>query len=130
MNRWPHQSVLGIFVFAVGTLLLACGGDDSTAPADGSTFDGTIRVIDNRFSPASVTISVGDSITWRWEGSHSHTVTQGTSDSAPPIAQKLFDSPLQITGTFGYRFTATGTVPYYCRPHLTQGMKATVTVQP
>lgn len=124
---------LCVILIAVSALVAACGDDDSTAPPDDGPFTGTIRVLDNRFSPASVTISLGDSVTWRWEGGSNHTVTHGTSEAAPPDVDKLFDSPLQDSGTFGYRFSdpaTLGTVPYFCRPHLAAGMTGTITVEP
>lgn len=125
------RSVQAVPLAAMLALLLAaCGDDDSSAPDDNDQpFTGTIRIVDSAFSPASVTISPGDSVTWRWEGSMSHTVTHGTSPTVPPDAQKLFDSPLQSSGTFGYRFTTAGTYSYFCRPHLSAGMTGTVRVQ-
>lgn len=107
----------------------ACGDDDTTAPQDGP-FTGTIQVRDNNFSPKTVTIAVGDSVTWQWVGSSLHTVTQGTTPDASEDPTRLFDSPLKSSGTFGYRFTASGTVPYFCRPHFAAEMKGTITVEP
>lgn len=114
--------------FILAALLSACGGDDSTAPPADEPFTGIIHVLDDRFSPASVTVTTGDSVTWRWEGSHTHTVTQGTTPDASEDPSRLFDSPFQSSGTFGYRFVAAGTVPYFCRPHFNAGMKGTVIV--
>jgi plastocyanin len=130
MTSRAHRVVLGAaLALAVAAGIPACG-DDSAAPPDEGPFNGTIRVIDNRFSPSNVTISVGDSVTWRWEGSHNHTVTEGTDDTTPPIAQKRFDHGPKSTGTFGYRFEDAGTVRYYCRPHRTSGMTGTIVVEP
>jgi plastocyanin len=114
---------------ALGALSTSCSDDDSAGPDEGP-FTGTIRVLDNRFSPDDVTISLGDSVTWRWEGNNSHTVTHGTSPTVPPDDQKLFDSPLQNSGTFGYRFTSAGAFAYFCRPHFSSGMNGTITVEP
>ncbi|HEX6790110.1 MAG TPA: plastocyanin/azurin family copper-binding protein [Candidatus Krumholzibacteria bacterium] len=110
-------------------IVASCGDDDSSNPPDGSgTFNGTIRVVDNAFSPSDVSITVGDSVTWRWEGNNTHTVTEGTSPTVPPDAEKLFDSPSKTSGTFGYRFTTAETVNYFCRIH--SGMKGIVRVKP
>jgi plastocyanin len=124
-----HLAALAVLTASLGLFSPACSDDDSTGPPDdGGTFNGTIRVLDNRFSPASVTIAAGDSVTWRWEGSNFHTVTHGTNPTTPAV--KLFDSsPAKASGTFGYRFDDPGTYPYYCDPHRTMGMTGTVTVQ-
>jgi plastocyanin len=116
--------VCATFAIAIAALFMACGSNSTTAPTDGP-FTGTIHVLDNHFSPASVSISVGDSVTWRWEGTHEHTVTEGTS----PTSSHLFDTPLKTTGTFGYRFNNAGTIHYFCRPHFSLGMKGTITVK-
>ena len=122
----------GVFVFLPLALVIlavaSCGSNDPAAPVDGP-FTGTIHILDNRFSPASVTIAVGDSVTWRWEGNNSHSVTQGTTPNASEDPTRLFDSPIKSSGTFGYRFTSAGTVPYFCRPHFASGMKGTVKVE-
>ncbi|HEX5132603.1 MAG TPA: plastocyanin/azurin family copper-binding protein [Candidatus Krumholzibacteria bacterium] len=114
----------------LGVSMLACGGDDSTGPPEDAPFTGTIHILDDRFSPRDVTVAAGDSVTWRWEGSHSHSVTQGTTPDASQDPSRLFDSGIKNSGTFGYRFTAAGSVPYFCRPHFAIGMKGTVTVTP
>jgi plastocyanin len=126
-----RRPVLALCLSAfLAVAFVACGDDDPAAPPDDGPFTGTIRVLDDRFSPAAVTISVGDSVTWSWQGGNSHTVTHGTSPTSPADAQKLFDSPLQDSGTFGYRFNDAGTFAYFCRPHLAAGMTGTVTVEP
>jgi plastocyanin len=130
MKIRTYRAILGVaFVLALGAMFVACSDDDdSTGPDD--DFTGTIRVLDSVFSPANVTISVGDSVTWRFDGALNHTVTHGTSATVPPDANKLFDSPTQSSGTFGYRFNDAGSYAYFCRIHLGMGMKGTVTVQP
>jgi plastocyanin len=84
-------------------------------------------VQDNFFSPRDITISVGDSVTWSFDGSALHTVTEGAAKNPPA---PLFDSGLMRSGTFGYRFTSAGSFPYHCDPHFAVDMKGTVTVEP
>ncbi len=115
-------------VVAAG-LVTACGSD-STGPGEPpGPFNGTITVQNTSFSPSSVTIAVGDSVTWRWAGG-SHSVTQGTTPDPSQDPSRLFDSGVKSSGTFGYRFTSAGTFPYFCRPHFASGMKGTVKVNP
>jgi plastocyanin len=127
--RTHRAAVLAALTVALTALFVACGSDDSTGPGDGP-FTGTIHVLDDRFSPSSVTISVGDSVTWSWDGNHSHTVTQGTTPDASQDPTRLFDHGPKTSGTFGFRFTSAATVPYFCRVHFSSGMKGTVTVKP
>jgi plastocyanin len=107
--------------------IFACGDDPASSDDGDETFNGTIRVLDNRFSPSSVTISVGDSVTWRWDANSLHSVEEGTSLNNPT---PLFNSGApKRSGTFGYRFMTAGTVPYFCRPHFANNMKGTVRVE-
>lgn len=81
-----------------------------------STYNVSIR--DNYFSPQTITIPAGSSITWRNDGSMSHTVT--------------FDNPYSDSGiiysgsTYTKIFSTSGTYTYHCRVH--PGMTATVIV--
>jgi plastocyanin len=130
MTLRTHRYIrVSTIVLGLGIMFAACSDDDSTNPPPGN-FNGTIHVQDSRFSPANVTIEPGDSVTWVWDGSLSHTVTHGTSPTVPPDAQKLFDTPLKTSGTFGFRFNNAGTFAYFCRAHFNMGMKGTITVQP
>jgi len=122
-----RRSACAIIV-ALG-LATACGSDPADTDENPGPFTGTITVQSNSFSPASVTIAVGDSVTWRWaDGSHS--VTQGTTPDASQDPARLFDSGVRSSGTFGHRFTSAGTVPYFCRVHFYMGMNGTITVTP
>src|SRR3954471_14215295 len=75
----------------------------------------------DRFTPASVTVHEGDTVTWHFDG-HSHTVTAGGA------AGQSFDSGGKSTGTFSHTFDRAGTFPYLCVYH--SGMKGTVVVLP
>jgi len=124
MYHVPRRALSALFL---ALILASCSSDDPTTTGDDpGPFNGTIRVVDNRFVPASVTITAGDSVTWRFEGSNRHTVTEGANLGNPT---PLFDSGLKSSGTFGYRFTSAGTVPYHCQPHFNLDMKGTVIVQ-
>jgi amicyanin len=72
------------------------------------------------FSPASLTVAVGDTVTWTNEDTAPHTVT--VTDG--PV--KFASPTLQQGQTYTYTFTQAGTYSYYCAVH--PDMKATVTV--
>jgi plastocyanin len=79
------------------------------------------------FTPANVTIHVGDTIQWTWAGI-SHSTTSGT----PGNPDGMWDSGVHNTGfVFSHTFPAAGTFAYFCSVHgLCCGMvgSATVTV--
>jgi plastocyanin len=103
--------------------LAACGSDSSpTSPGGGTTFHGTVQVDNNFFSPATATISVGDSVTWHWNGGF-HSVT---SKAGQPFT---FDSGTKSNGTFGFRFMSAGTEQYFCTVH-GNAMSGTIIVKP
>jgi len=74
-----------------------------------------------RFSPPSVTIKVGDSVTWTGLGSGFHNVQTDADPFCGPPALAL--STCTIT------FNQPGTNSYYCAPHRGFGMVGTVIVQ-
>ncbi len=113
---------------ALAIALAACSDEGTTPTNSGGTgtFNGTVRVIDNQFVPRDITISAGDSVTWSFEGSNIHTVTEGAQLGNP---SPLFGSDFMDSGTFGYRFTTTGSSPYHCIPHFSLDMRGAVTVQ-
>ena len=81
------------------------------------------------FVPDDLTIEVGDTVEWQWTAGI-HTVTEGTDDLNPPLADKLFDEPFAMaTPNPSFTFTEVGIVDYYCRPHRTFGMTAVIRVQ-
>ena len=77
--------------------------------------------IDNlKFTPSSIIVPVGTTVTWTNKESTNHTVTSDTLN--------LFDSDgLSKKETFSYTFTNAGNYPYHCRFHT--GMKGSVIVE-
>ena len=76
------------------------------------------------FSPATLTIKAGTTVTWKNTTAVSHTVTSDDgksfdSGTANPIAAQ--------SGTFSFTFTTPGTFAYHCSIH--PFMKATIIVQ-
>jgi chitinase len=79
----------------------------------------TVSIAGMAFSPATITISVGQSVTWRNNDTVSHT---STSDGG------VWDSAALAPGaTFTRTFTAAGSFPYHCNFH--PSMMGTVVVQ-
>lgn len=95
------------------------GGGPGGPPGSGGN---SIKVGDNFYSPNTITVNVGDSITWNWIGNQQHSVTF-TQTNGP-------DSGVQGNGSsFKLIETQSGTYSYYCKIHGAQVMSGTVTVQ-
>ena len=86
----------------------------AAATASAATIE--VEQIDGRlFSPATVTINVGDTVLWRNVSSAPHTTTSGVGGTP----DGLFDSLNMNTGdTFSYTFDSPGSYDYYCDYHL------------
>ncbi len=93
-------------------------------PPTGVTVD--VRA-DNTFSPATVTIAPGESVTWEWaEGVGRHNVVPDAEE--PASSGILRDGPFTYTHTFN----TPGTYRYYCAAHGAPGgvgMSGIVVVQ-
>lgn len=73
----------------------------------------SVRAIDDEFVPATLGIDPGETVTWRNDGEHVHTVT---SDDG------LFDSGVfESAATFSFTFAEPGTYPYFCQVHGARG---------
>ena len=117
-------------VLALGTVTSACGSDSSSSSSSGTPACtvNCVSVSVNKFTPASVTIKAGETVTWTWAGG-SHDVVSGancTNDNG------FTRSPLQSTNgvQFQHKYDKAGTFEYFCEPHCSSsGMKGTVVVQ-
>ncbi|MBI2947357.1 MAG: CHRD domain-containing protein [Verrucomicrobia bacterium] len=68
-----------------------------------------VDIVNYTFSPATVNIDVGDTVTWTQRDFIQHTATSDTG---------VFSSPYLSRGqTFSFTFMAAGTYGYYCEPH-------------
>jgi plastocyanin len=82
----------------------------------------TVRMEDNFFEPANITVEPGTTVTWVQSGNNPHTTTSYDG---------LWDSGMLEGGsgaTFSFTFEETGTFDYFCIPHEEMGMVGTVTV--
>ncbi len=92
-----------------------------TTPGAAGTSTVSIEVNNMKFSPASVTIKVGDTVVWKFDDKYPHEV-QGIGDSALGI-----NSPIFNKGEWSHVFTIPGTYRYMCTLH--PDMRGTVVVQ-
>ena len=79
-----------------------------------TTTPGPQVTIENfQFTPATLTVPVGTTVTWISRDDEPHTVTSSVG---------VFTSPgLDTNETFSYEFSTPGTYPYHCKlhPHMT-----------
>jgi plastocyanin len=122
MRVSPGRRVsLVLMGFSLGLLLLVFA--ERALPASAAPVTATIVEPSDdpdswTYDPQTLTVNVGDTVTWVNNGGDVHTVT-GDGGS--------FDSDdLKHGASWSYTFTAPGTYTYYCVPH--PWMTATVVV--
>jgi plastocyanin len=84
------------------------------------------------FSPANVTINVGDQVIWTWASTF-HSTTSGTNGIAGDdngVPGGLWNSGVIISTPHGFTntFNAAGNYSYFCSVHYTTGMSGMVSV--
>jgi plastocyanin len=124
--RTTHLTSALIGLFALGLFGLGCRKDSSNpsyasstpAPAPAAN---TVLMAGMVFSPATITISVGTTVTWKNNDGIAHTSTSDTG---------VWDTGNMAAGaSTTTTFNTAGTFPYRCTYHATMGMKGTVIVQ-
>jgi plastocyanin len=81
-----------------------------------------VSILDDRFSPKTVHVSVGGTVTWTWKGSNDHNVT---FRKVPNGASKR-RAKTRSSGHFTRSFSKRGTYRYVCTIHQSLGMRGTV----
>ncbi|MDE3076163.1 MAG: cupredoxin domain-containing protein [Chloroflexota bacterium] len=82
-----------------------------------------IAVDDDFFSPKEITVAVGTTVVWRYDG-------EGEEQHNVVALDGSFSSPTLTVGQgFSYTFTKPGEYKYVCSFHIPQGMTGQVTVQ-
>ena len=96
----------------------------------------SVTLIDsNRFQPTSLTVPRGATVSWNNAGQTTHTVTAdpakavNKADAALPTGAEAWDSGSMAGGqSFRRTFDVPGMYKYFCLPHESIGMLATVIV--
>jgi plastocyanin len=96
----------------------------ATAPPAGDT----VMVVNNQFTPKTLTVSAGSTVIWVWPAtSRRHNIVP-VSPAVVPNSPTIVDGPY----TYTFTFTTPGTYNYYCTVHGTAsggGMFGTLVVQ-
>jgi plastocyanin len=98
------------------------GGAPSTFPMTAGVTVGAGNAL--TFSPSTVNIAAGGSVTWTWaaENTLAHNVMSGDSPAA------FAASAIQTSGTYSVTFPTAGSFFYYCVVHGRNIMNGTVVV--
>lgn len=99
------------------TLALAAASLFAAVPASAAST--TVSMVENAFKPVTTTVSVGDTVTWRNDGSSAHEVT----------ASAFKSGNVDPGRSYSWKATAAGTYDYVCRYHESQNMKGTLVVR-
>jgi len=81
----------------------------------------TVTISGFSFSPASMTVKVGTTVTWTNKDDVGHTVTADTASGDAPASQLIAKGQ-----TYSFTFSKAGTYGYHCTPH--PDMRGTVVV--
>src|SRR5262245_11625363 len=81
-----------------GTGVSTGGGGGGTVPLARQ-----VTVSDGFFSPASLTVAVGDTVQWNWSGNGAHTVTFGDGHDSGARNSGFFRRGFSAAGTYSYR---------------------------
>ncbi|GMA14193.1 hypothetical protein GCM10025871_05240 [Deinococcus metallilatus] len=79
----------------------------------------SVMIADNLFQPATLTVEVGTTVTWKHQGAAVHNVISLADPS-------LHSSDLGKGESYSYTFNKAGTYAYYCSYH--EGMNGTIIV--
>ncbi len=109
----------------VGFAALALAAAIGCSPAKSATEH--VDMFDTYFSPASLTVAKGATVTWVNKGAVTHTSTSG----ADGVADGNWASGNMAPGdSFQHTFDAAGSFHYFCQYHWMLGMQAMIIVTP
>ena len=96
-------------VVVISALILASAcGDDGGKSAATSTVD----IVDNAFTPGTLHVKAGTTVTWEWKGNNTHSVV-GTFDGQDYNSGDHTGAGFSAT----FDFTKAGTYQYVCGFH-------------
>jgi plastocyanin len=118
-----RMATLPALLAILALILAACGSSTESSPADdggGGTGGETVSMANTTFTPSSLTISAGTTVTFT--DTSGHTVTEGTDGVAvdDPIVDEDGGSDVPVT------FDEPGTYNITCEIHPTMNMTITV----
>ena len=117
-----------VTLVALAALVAACGGSSSastttpTTPpaATGGATTSNVSIVNLAFTPKTLTVSPGTTVTWTNNDSTSHNIVSSVSISLNSATTSTFASSTLSQGqTFSFTFTKKGVYFYECTIHKT-----------
>ena len=78
------------------------GPDDSTVCTSSASARCLVRMLDNSFSPATLRVTAGSTVSWENDGASPHTSTSDSWDSGTVTPGLGFERPFPTPGSFDY----------------------------
>jgi plastocyanin len=120
-----------------GTANSGASAPNSNASAGSAARGSTVRMQENHYTPANITIRAGQTVTWTNTTQSPHTVVLSPEAATNPADVKMpkdaqpFDSGnIPPGGSFSHTFSVPGTYKYFCSLHEGDGMVGNVVVRP
>jgi plastocyanin len=98
-------------VVMVVMVLLLAASPNVTANTQQSATTAEVKIDNFSFSPTTITVAVGTTVTWTNRDDIPHTVV--SSDDSKALKSKVMDTDEK----FSFTFTKPGTFPYFCSVH-------------
>jgi plastocyanin len=121
MKTHYNRKLLIVITILLSTAIFSCKKDNSAAPIvpNSPKTSNSVSIENMAFSPSTLTVSAGTTVSWTNNDGVTHTVTSKTS---------AFDSGSLLNGkTYSFTFPNAGTYDYYCKIHTS--MTGSIVVQ-
>lgn len=102
---------VAVFITAVILGIAALGAQNPVVAAQQKPQNAEVKIDNFSFGPASLTVSVGSTVTWSNRDDIPHTVV--SSDDPKVFKSKVLDTDEK----FSFTFTKAGTYAYFCSVH-------------
>lgn len=127
MNVRSRPLLVIVALFVLATVVAACGSSSSastttpsTPAAGGGTTGSNVSIVNLAFTPKTLTVSPGTTVTWTNNDSTPHNVVSAVSISLNSATTSTFASSTLSQGqTFSFTFTKKGVYFYECTIHKT-----------
>ena len=130
MQKVTKLASFTLAIATAGMILAGCTSNQqstsTTSPTDSTATTNTAPATANAvsiksmaFTPKTLKVKVGQTVTWKNDDQFTHTVT---SDSSAFNSGNLSNG-----GTFSFTFTKAGTFPYHCNIHTSMTGEVVVT---
>ena len=106
------------------------GGSTATEGESGGSVEVAVGPGGNFvYDPASLTIPPGTTVNFVWESDTHNIIVENQPEGADWQGEGDTNTTYDTGHTYSHTFETTGTYDYYCSPHRTAGMVASLTVE-